>query len=319
MNFRLLDTNEYHIWDKFVDSSPQGSIYAKSYYLESKGCDFSINVIENEKKILGGIVLCKNELYVHSNPLFIKYLGIIYASEKLMGPISKRRKYKIDRMLINNISSKSVFSYDFHPNFNNWINFYWNNFNQTTKYTYQIDLKKGDFRKNYSSKVRGPLNNAKNQDLKLVDISIEKFCDIIELSYKHRKTNPPYKKNSLVSFLYKLVEFKCFYHKAVIDMEKNVHAVAGIVYDENSSNLILNGSDPDYRKFSGNSLVIDHMIEFSSKKSNVFDFEGSMHERIEHFYFGFGGNIIPYYTISKNNFRTWFYLRIISIIKTMFN
>ena len=323
MNFRLLNKDDYPAWDKFVDSSPQGSIYAKSYYLESKGCDFTINILEefigSRNEIIAGIALCQNEFKVYSNPLFVKYLGILYANENFIGSKRNRKRYKIDRMLLDNIKTKSVFSYNFHPNFDNWLNFYWNNYNQTTKYTYQIHFNNhNDFRENYTSKVRGPLNNAKRSNLKFADISIKEFCKIIDKSYKSRNTKPPYNRNDLIEFLNKLLQHECFYYKAIVDSKDNVHAAAGIVYDNNSSNLILNGSDPAYRKYCGNTLLIDHMIEFSSNKSKIFDFEGSMHQRIEHFYFGFGGMLIPYYMISKNNFFTKSYLGLVSVIKKLY-
>ena len=166
MNFRKLSKIELSYWDEFVDNSPEGSIYAKSFYLISKGCDFSINIIERNKTILGGIVLCRNELGVYSNPLFVKYLGVFYADEKILGPSSKRRKYKIDRILLSNIKTNFIFSYDFHPNYNNWMSFYWDSYFQTTKYTYQIFFNNSNFRENYTSKVLGPLKKLKTLILK---------------------------------------------------------------------------------------------------------------------------------------------------------
>jgi len=319
MNFRILHEDEYAYWDDFVDRSPQGSIYAKSYYLDSKDCDYEINIIERDRKIMGGIILCRNELRIYSNPLFVKYLGVLYADDDLIGIKSKRRKNKIDRILLKNISLESIFSYDFHPNFDNWLSFYWNNFNQTTKYTYQICFdSENSFRESYTSKVRGPLENAKKYNLRIVDIGIKEFCETIVKSYSARNTKPPYKKDALIRFLNKLLMYNCFYYKAVVDSNDNVHAAAGIVYNKSSSNLILNGSDPEYRKYCGNTLIIDHMIEFSSDKSKIFDFEGSMHERIERFYFGFGGELVPYFSISKNNFFTKLYLSLLSFIKFIY-
>ena len=319
MNFRELQKNEYAYWDNFVDSSPQGSIYVKSFYLESKDCPFSINIIEQDNIIYGGIVLCKNELGVHSNPLFIKYLGILYADDNILGSRVKRRVSKIDRLIIENLSKIFIFSYSFDPAFSNWLNLYWGNFHQTTKYTYQIHFNDSiNFRDEYTSKVKSPINRAKKNQLKIVNINLEDFCAILNKSYKAKNTKAPYKKKNLIRFLNSLINHDCFYFKGVADSEGNIHAVAGLVYDNKSSNLILNGSDPVYREYSGNTLIIDHMIEFASTRSKIFDFEGSMHQRIEHFYFGFGGVLTPYYHIWKNNYFSRFYLRLIALVKKLY-
>ena len=50
--------------------------------------------MEQNDQILGGIVLCENFFKIYSNPLFVKYLGILYGEKKVIGPDSKRRKIK---------------------------------------------------------------------------------------------------------------------------------------------------------------------------------------------------------------------------------
>jgi hypothetical protein len=57
------------------------------------------------------------------------------------------------------------------------------------------------------------------------------------------------------------------------------------------------------------------MVEFSSGKSGIFDFEGSMHEQIEKFYRGFGGELVPYYSIYKANLPTSLYHCLLEAVK----
>jgi prolyl oligopeptidase PreP (S9A serine peptidase family) len=57
------------------------------------------------------------------------------------------------------------------------------------------------------------------------------------------------------------------------------------------------------------------MIEFASKHCWIFDFEGSMHERIEKFYRGFDGEIVPYYLIYKANLPTLLYHCFLDTVK----
>ena len=60
------------------------------------------------------------------------------------------------------------------------------------------------------------------------------------------------------------------------------------------------------------------MIQFSKKNSKLFDFEGSMHERIEKFYRGFGARLTPYFVISKNNLLTNVYTFAVNIAKKLY-
>jgi hypothetical protein len=308
MKYRILERPQYPLWDEFVDSSPQGSIYSKSFYLDSIGCSYSIGVVEDDNRIIGGIVLAKNEVNVFSNPLFVKFLGILYGpvTGRLMGYQSQT--YKIDKEIISQLRGWNVWSYCFHPCYNNWLNFYWNGYKQTTRYTYQIDFSKTpDFRTNYGEKAKSPLRAARKADLVIDDIDAVAFAEVNKKTYTAKSGRQPYGKKKLVNLLNRLSEQKCLCMKLVKDRRGNIHSVAAIVYDRRSANLILNGTDPAYRQFGGNSFLIDYMIEFASKKCGIFDFEGSMHERIEKFYHGFGGELTPYYLIYKANLPTLLY------------
>jgi hypothetical protein len=308
MKYRILERPQYPLWDEFVDSSPQGSIYSKSFYLDSIGCSYSIGVVEDDNRIIGGIVLAKNEVNVFSNPLFVKFLGILYGpvTGRLMGYQSQT--YKIDKEIISQLRGWNVWSYCFHPCYNNWLNFYWNGYKQTTRYTYQIDFSKTpDFRMNYGGNVKGHFKTAQKHNLMIDDIDFEKFAEVNAKTYEEQSKRAPYSKKKLITVLYNLAEHNCLYAKAVKDCEGNVHSVAAVVYDRRSANLILNGTDPGYKQFSGNTLLIDHMIDFASKNCGIFDFEGSMHERIEKFYRDFGGNITSYCFIYKANLPTLLY------------
>jgi hypothetical protein len=315
MNYRILEECDYPRWDEFVDLSPQGGIYSKSFYLKSVGYPFKISVVEENGEVIGGIILAKNEAGVLSNPLFVKHLGVLYAVDVEKSGKGQDLRYKIDREIISNIGGR-IWSYSFHPNFKNWLNFYWSGYKQTTRYTYQIDFSKmPDFRANYGEKVKSPLRAARKAELVIDDVDAAAFAEVNEKTYKGKGGRQPYSKKRLVNLLNRLSEQKCLCMKSVKDREGNIHSVAAIVYDRRSANLILNGTDPAYRQFGGNSMLIDCMIEFASKKCEIFDFEGSMHEQIEKFYRGFGGELTPYYLIYKANLPTLLYHCFLDTVK----
>lgn len=316
MNYRIIEENDYPKWDEFVDFSPEGSVYSKSFYLKSVGYPFKIGAVEENGEIIGGIVLAKNEVGVFSNPLFVKHLGVLYAADIEKSGKGRDLKYKIDREIISNMKGWKVWSYSFHPNFRNWLNFYWNGYKQTTRYTYQIDfLKTPDFRACYGEKVKAPLRAAHKAELVIDDIDAAAFAEVNEKTYRGKGGRQPYSKTRLVNLLNQLSGQRCLCMKSAKDRKGNIHSVAAIVYDRRSANLILNGTDPAYRQFGGNSMLIDFMIEFASKRCEIFDFEGSMHEQIEKFYRGFSGELVPYYSIYKANLPTSLYHCLLDAVK----
>lgn len=319
MKFRYLESQEYPLWDEFVDSSPQGSIYAKSFYLDALGASFKIAVVEEGSTLLGGIILAKNELGLSTNPLFVKYLGILYHSSLNKDARRQSTRYKIDRIIISNISKYGVWSYTFHPNYTNWLSFYWTGYHQTTRYTYQIRfVQSADFRKLYREKVSHPLRQAEKNRLVVDDVSTDEFIKVNTKTYQGKHARPPYSSARLKTFLISSEKAGYLYKKGVRGGDGNIHSVAAIVYDKKSANLILQGNDPQLSNQGGGTLLLDHLIEFASLNSSIFDFEGSMIERIELFYRGFGGDIVPYFKICKANLPTFLYEAGIKTYKRLF-
>ena len=86
------------------------------------------------------------------------------------------------------------------------------------------------------------------------------------------------------------------------DSDGNVHSCAYFVYDEQVCYYLIGASDSRFRSSGAQSLVLWEGIQFASKHSHIFDFEGSMVEGIENFFRQFGGVCTPFYTISKRSF-----------------
>ena len=142
MNLKVLNKKQYNIWNKFVENSPQGSIFSYSWYLDALQCNYKILVVLESDEILAGIVLPKNEINTYSNPMLDKYLGVLYKNYDKLSHRVIEKQYKIAEQISNHLKKYKSFDYYFHPEFKNWIPFYWNGFCQQTRYTYRINLNK---------------------------------------------------------------------------------------------------------------------------------------------------------------------------------
>lgn len=83
------------------------------------------------------------------------------------------------------------------------------------------------------------------------------------------------------------------------DADGNLHSGAFLLYDEKVCYYLLGGSDSAYRSSGAQSLVLWEAINFASKVSKAFDFEGSNVESIEKFFRQFGGSIVTNYRIVR--------------------
>lgn len=292
-------------WDRLVADSPQGSLYCTTRYLQRLAPASDYLIVEQEGALLGGVALPRNELGVRGNPLFAKYLGVLYSSRCAENPGAHAR---VDQALLGEFSSHEAWSYAFSPAFHDWTRFHAAGFDQTTRYTFRIDFEKTpDFRAAYGEKVRAPLRAARRHRITIAEVPLDEFLRVNRLTYAARGGRPPYSDQRLRQLLEGWRSDGILCARSARDPAGRTHAVAATVADTRDAHLLLNGSDPDLRGSGANTLLMDHMIEQAAARSARFDFEGSMHARIAAFYRGFGGALTPYFLISRRNVATWGY------------
>ncbi len=303
MDLIYLEKEDYSKWDEFVDNSPQGSIFAKSWYLNALGVDYKILAVTQKDSIKAGIVLAKNEINTFSNPMLDKYLGVIL--EKREGNIHKRlsNEYKYINMLSLELKKIKSFDYYFHPSFDNWIVLSWNGFTQQTRYTYRIFNKDNSIEEIYNkfhSNIKNDIKNAQRENILIKrDISFDDLWDLVTKTFLRQGGKPPYNKEKLKRYIKRVgesfISFGAYKDNRCI-------AVVGIAYERKSAYLLLNGIDIDNKIRGANTYLIYKAIEFMHSRCDYFDFEGSMLIGVEQFYRRFGGELTPYYRIWNDNF-----------------
>lgn len=268
-------------WDVFLVGDENNIIAAMPYYM----------TIRENKKIITKAKLTQN------NGIWIKYPE----NQKLSTRLSYEEK--IINQVCDFIESLSLDKYEqqYHYRFTNWLPFFWRYYKEITRYTYVIentlDIKK--IREEYSAKIRNQINNAK-KILKVYETDdLEKFYFVNKLSFDRQNIEIPYS----FEFFKKLYE-ECNKHNCckllfAKDQENNIHSVAMIVWDEDSVYYLLNGTDPEFKKYQGNALLIDRSIEIAHELGKKFDFEGSVIKGIEQSFRQYGGMPKPYFRIYK--------------------
>jgi len=248
MQIKKIESNDYEKWNNFVKISPQGSIFSLTWYLDALGVVYEVlAVLDANANILAGIVLAKSQINTYSNPMLDKYLGVLLKDEIL--PISQKalsKQYKAQDFIITELKKYKSFDYYFHPNYTNWIPFYWNDFTQQTRYTYRINLNDNidNIQKKFHGNLRNDIKNAIKNDINIIrDIDFNSFYDIIDKTFLRQGSKAPFDRIKLGSFVKKMTNKGCFHSFAAQDNNGDILAVCGIVHESKSSYLILNGVD----------------------------------------------------------------------------
>lgn len=302
--------NNLDFYDDLADESPQGSLFHKSWWLETVAQNnYEILAIKKNGKILAAWPLTYKKfagMKLILLPQLTPKLGIIFApsqKEKYSEKLSE--EIDLETELIKLLPKHCFFKQHFSSEFTNWLPFYWAGYRQTTRYTYVIDdlsdIDKVWDNIRYSTKRK--INMAIKHGIKIEhNLGSDKLYELNEKTFKRQKLSVPYSREYL-----RRIEEACKKRNAskmffAVDETGQIHAAVYIIYDSKTAYYLIGGGDPSLNKYGAHFLALWEAIKFASKVSQSFDFEGSIHKNIEPVFRGFGGIQKPYMEITKGNF-----------------
>lgn len=295
MEVKRLDRSEYDMWNDFVETSPQESIYNYSWYLDSLGVYYDIIVFFKNEIIAAGIILAKNQLKLNGNPVLFKYGGILFSNQESSTYKAESERRRIIEALLESKYLKSTkgFNYTFHPKFNDFLPFFFNGYKAEPCYTYTLDLTEGNIDsivQKYYPRLRSKYKSALKSGYVIdFELSFDDLWNVLEHTFGKQGGKPPFNKNKLESFLEDLKKRNRQQIIGVRNKEGDLMCGAVMYYDNHTAYLPINGISDNIMP-GANELLITTMIAESFKLGmKKFDFEGSMLKPIESFYRTFGG------------------------------
>lgn len=309
LSVRYLHENEFDKWDDFVENSPQGSIFFKSYWLKVVSNDFRILICEENDKLVGGIPLPSLYGKFYKDPKLTPQLGILLSSTNKKAKYSTNisKEIEIITALVDRLPDFKQFNYNFNYNFTNFLPFIWKDFDVTAKYTYVLeDLSNLDqVYNNFQYDIKYSIKRAEKNNISVSsEYSIKDFYEINKKTFDRQKIEIPYTLEFLEELDKVLNEHnnrKIFF---AVDSDKRVIAAAYILYDDRCSYYLMGGADPEYRNTGAQTLLLWESIKFSATVSKKFDFEGSMVKNIERVFREFGGTQKVIFNVKKSDFIT---------------
>lgn len=303
---RFLTEAEYMDWDEFVDSSPQGSIFNKSYWLRAVCDDFKILVCERDGNIMGGIALPSLYGKYYRNPKLTPRLGVLLQDfpDRVKYPTRLSTEMDIINELIEKLPEFKMFDYNFSYNFTNLLPFLWKDFTAKPTYTYVIeDLSDLDaVYGGFQNHIRQSIKKAEKSGIRVTsDLGIEDFYNVNSLSFKRQNIDIPYSLEFLTNLDKTIKEHNAGKMFFALTENNSVAAVVYVVYDDRCAYYLLSGADPEYRDTGAQTYLLWESIRYSSGVTKAFDFEGSMIKGIEGYFREFGGRQKIMYTLHKSS------------------
>ena len=286
-------------------------LFMQAWWMEAVSEGKNWNVIFSKKNdcIVGVLVyhyVTKFGFKFIVQPQLTQYNGIwIDYPENLASYKRLSLEKEVISDLIAQLESRKFvyYSQNFHCSVTNWLPFYWKNFRQTTRYTYQIkDISNPDkcfeqfvpVKKQHISKAEKHLS---------VDYSMsgEEFYSIAKQNLDKSNQKIFYSKNLFLNLYNSCCSHQQGLILAVRDSDSHLHAAVFIVWDNMSAYYLITTISPKFRSSGASSLMVWEAVKKASKTSKTFDFEGSMNENIEHSFRQFGAEQVPYFAITKHN------------------
>lgn len=301
---RPVGAGEHEAWNRFVDESPQGDVFCTTWWLEAAtGGDYRILAIRRAGRIEAGFVLPFFASGSINEPFLTRTLGVLFRPDAELSPRARAARQRAQLTALLEAAPldrfvQSCLSY----NVTDWLPFRWKGLQQTTRYTYLVDVagrSEAELWAGLSRNQAGHVRTARRAGITV------RPCDDPHRAYDF----------TLRSFARQgarlRVPFEAFRridealgrfgHRAVLEAvgpDGRVHAVDyWACRPGRSAYRLLAGADPEARSRGGHCLLLWSAIALFRHEVAVVDFGGSDLQPIERHFRDFGGRQTPYFHI----------------------
>ena len=281
-------------WDECIAQSPDGLVYAWSWYLDVVHPGWEALVEDDYETVMPLAPGRKFGINYLFQPFFTQKFGVFGKKEVSEAKIKEffeaiPEKFKFGEFRINRdfrvFRNLRVFRVENHRNI-------------------ELDLAENYdvLAENYHSNTKRDLAKAKKEKLQIIENA--EPSAIIELFRKNRGKKIEKWGNKEYNRLLDLVEAAKKHDSCLVLGAQNAdnQLVAGAFFMISHKKIVFlfSGADESNKELHGLTFLLDFVIEKYSGTNFIFDFEGSDNEGLARFYKGFGGKEIFYSELKFN-------------------
>ena len=267
-------------WDQAVDSSANGLVYARSWFLNVLAPGWNALIEENYRFVFPVPVKRKYKLPYIVQPMLTQQLGIFSAlpvnSTTIKAFIQKLPSYSFEL----NLNEANIFEEaEPQPNF-----------------VLELYLPYDQLSKSFSKNTRRNIVKARNSGLSTICPDVETFMQFYGISKNKHQMNDMQLLESLIKSGMNLKEL---FLSGVVDKEANLLATLCYTKYKNRLTFLLPVVGQEGKKALAMFYMIDELIRQNENSDVLLDFEGSREEGVARFYESFGAINRPYYKIKS--------------------
>ena len=295
----------------FCSTAPDVPVFAQPWYLEacSTGGGWDVALASENGRVVAALPYFfkqKGPFRYATMPPFVKWLGP-YLLPEFRGVLKK--EHGLLEELLKQLPAFAAFKQNFYPSATNWLPFYWQQYRQTTYYTYRLNNLHNLARLEVSlnRNVRRNIQKAQQQVRVVHDLSAQQFYQINRLSFDRQKLPMPYSEAEFLRLDAALAANGARQMFFAVDAQDRIHSAAYLIWDQQAAYYHLSGDDPALRDSGAGILLIWEAVRYASEVLGLacFDFEGSMLPAVERIRVQFGAVQTPYFFVWKYNSRVF--------------
>jgi len=315
-NYEINFKQEKIEWDRFIDHSPQRSIFAYSKFLDSLQVEYDlVTCNENNSIVAGAIIILSDNQPITAPFPFTQYQGMMLSENKLQSVGSQiTRNLRIVEYFLGELIGKyKSFFLSNSWRLNDLRSFQWygysdeskSKFNIDLRYTGILELQKFKSFDDYIGSVRTVRRQAFKKGEKFLSFKFE--ADESILDYLHEKTfqRQGLKRGAADSEILKSIcrsSIDQGYGKMGVTYLNGLPISAALfLVDDRSAYYLIGANDPEFRQTESGTYTLINMIKesFNIGVSEV-DFVGVNSPQRGDFKIGFNAELKPYFNTFIN-------------------
>lgn len=303
--------NPREAYATLADSATDLPVFMLPEYLDAVcgSREWAAAIVEKNGRVVGALPYCLHNkwgLHYVAMPLLARQMGPYLLPEYRSDP---RREIPLLKTLIAQLPPLAAFEQDFNYAAANWLPFYWEGYRQTTRYSYEIDLR--DMQAVWQNITPNYRNNKIKRAAKLV--RIETPNDPAEaLRLQNQSLKRLDAKEPIPEPLFRRIDQALAGQGrrfALIARDRDSGAAHSGVYvalDRRRAWLLMAGDHPELRSSGAGIFLIWEAIRHAqSLGATYFDFAGSMIPAVEAVRRQFGAQPRPYLRVWRD--RHWLF------------
>lgn len=295
------------IYRKLCETEPTIPLFCQAWWLDAvAGESWDVVLVTKGEQVIGALPFVKRKRWFFTlltQPKLTQALGPWVRPSQKAYPKKLAFEKEVLISLADQLAEYDFYGQNWHCSLTNWLPFYWRGFDQTTRYTYRLELSLGVEKlwSGLQENIRREIRKAKNRyNIEVRVANLEEFLKLNKMVFERQKMSISYS-DELVARLdaaaYSRDARDCL---VAVDSEGKLHAGVYVVRGGNTAYYLMGGSDSERRSSGAMSLVLWEAICRQPSGVEIFDFEGSMIEPIERFFRAFGARQTPYFYVSRN-------------------